>query len=715
MARSLFSSSWHSVADLKPRLLPQARIERHVYRGQVWFVVQDPSGGRYHRLSPAAHALVRQMTGDKTVQAIWETANNAGLGDACTQNEVVDLLTQLHAADLLQTDAYPDSAVLFDRHQKKRKATLKQYLLNPMSLKFPLYDPDALLRFLLPYLGWWFSPLGAALWLVSVLPAVILAAQHEMELTRNWSDQLLSSSNLTVMALVYPIVKLLHELGHGLATRVWGGAVHEMGLMFLVFAPVPYVNASASAAFPSKIRRAIVAAAGMLVELWLAAIALYFWLLAEPGLARAIAYNVMVVAGISTLAVNGNPLLRYDGYYILCDLIEMPNLAQRGQKYLSYWWDSVVFGAKELDAPPETPSERRWLLLYTPLAWCYRTLVTISITWFVADQFFIFGVLIALWGAFTLIAIPLWKGYQHVTRSPSLHRQRRRALRIASSLSVGILLIAFGLPVPLYTRVDGVVWLPEQALLRAGGNGFFEKWLIQPGSRVQSGDALFELKDQALVAQLAVAEAKVAEAQAKYRAEQFVDQAKAALSQRQLQQELSLLNQLQQRVARLVCYAQTDGYLVATRPQDLAARYFKQGELIGYVLEKNHLIARVIIQQDDIDLVRSRLRSAELRFADKIAEHHEVYLVSAPAGGMNELPTPALGLTGGGTIATAPNDEQGIKTLNRIFAADLSLPDDLPPAAFGERVYVRFHHGFEPMAWQGLRRLRQLFLSRFSV
>ena len=98
MTRSLFSSSWHSVADLRPRLAAQARIERHVYRGQVWHVVQDQSGGRYHRLSPAAYALVRAMDGSRTVQALWEQANATGTGDACTQNDIVDLLVQLHGA-----------------------------------------------------------------------------------------------------------------------------------------------------------------------------------------------------------------------------------------------------------------------------------------------------------------------------------------------------------------------------------------------------------------------------------------------------------------------------------------------------------------------------------------------------------------------------------------------------------------------------------------
>lgn len=144
-------------------------------------------------------------------------------------------------------------------------------------------------------------------------------------------------------------------------------------------------------------------------------------------------------------------------------------------------------------------------------------------------------------------------------------------------------------------------------------------------------------------------------------------------------------------------------------------RYLKQGELAGYVLEKSDLIGRVIIKQDDIDLVRNQLQATELRFADRISRSHRVKLVQEPAGGIDELPTPALGLAGGGSIVTAPSDPTGIKTLNRVFAADLRLPDDAPPAAFGERIYVRFNHGLEPIAWQGFRRLRQLFLRQFGV
>lgn len=715
MTRSIFSSSWHSVAELKPRLISQARVHRHVYRSQVWYVVQDQSGGRYHRLSPEAYALVKGMDGAKSVQMLWEQANTGGEGDACTQNEVVDLLVQMHAADLLQVDSVPDSAALFQRYKKKRIATLKQWFLNPMSLKLPLVDPNKFLSGWAPNLAWLFSSIGALLWLIVVLPALFLAGQYWSELTNNLSDNVLSSSNLMVMVLVFPIVKLLHELGHGFATKVWGGAVHEMGLMFLVFAPVPYVDATSSAAFLSKYKRAVVAAAGMLVELFLAALALYVWLLVEPGIVRAIAFNVMVVAGISSLAVNGNPLLRYDGYYILSDLIEIPNLAQRGQKYLVYLWDRHVFGVHDLPLPHETKSERLWLFAYTPLAWMYRTFVTVSIILLIGGKFFIFGVILAVWGGFKLVAMPLWAAYKHVTGSPNLRRRRKAALLISVSILVSLWLLGFVLPLPLYTKAEGVVWLPEQAILRAGGNGFFRRWLAAPGLRVIKSTPLYELEDDLLFTELSVTAAKVKETEAKYNAEQFSDPTKAVILFRQLQGEQEQQAQLEKRAANLIGYANTEGVFVVAQPQDMSGKYFKKGDLIGHVLERDALLARVVVPQDDIDLVRSRLVSIELRLSNWIAQSHYVNLARESAGGINELPSAALSLSGGGSTVTAPNDPDGLKTVERIFIVDLALPTTVSTVTFGERVYVRFDHGNEPIVWQGLRRLRQLFLSRFGV
>lgn len=715
MSRSLFSPFWHSVAELRPRLIPQAAIQRHVYRNQVWYVVQDQSGGRYHRLSQSAYAIVSRMDGTRTVEALWQQANEKSEDDACTQNDLVDLLVQLHAADLLQSDVTPDSAALFERYKKKRREKIKQWFVNPLSLKIPLLNPEPLLSRWAPHFYWWFTKPGFAVWLAIVLPALVLAGQHWNTLTNGLSDQVLSSSNLLVMAFVFPLIKLLHELGHGVATKAWGGKVHEMGLMFLAFAPVPYVDASSSSSFPSKQQRAIVAAAGMLTELLCAAIAMYVWLVTEPGVVRAVAFSTMFIAGISTLIVNGNPLLRYDGYYIFSDLIEMPNLAQRGQKYCVYLWDRYVFGVRDLDPPRDSAQEKRWMAAYTPLAWCYKVFVTISIILFIGGEFFIFGVLLALWSFFTLAVMPLWKAYRHLASSPTLQRRRPQAIKISLAIAAGCVVFAVACPLPLSTRADGVVWLPDQAILHAGGNGFFQRWLVQPGTRVTKGMPLYVVEDMSLAAELEAVRARVDEAEARFRAEQFSDPVKAALGARQLRQEQEILRRKEEQAARLTGFAEADGMLVAAQPQDMPGRYYKKGDTVGYVLDVNHLVARVAVSQNDIDLVRTRFEAADIRLAGRIREIFSATMIRQMPAGVEQLPSAALGLGNGGRIPTLPNDPEGLKTIERIFLLDFQLPPEAGNDTFGERVHVRFNHGYEPLALQGLRRLRQLFLSRFGV
>lgn len=715
MRRSLFSQSWHSVASLKPRLMPQARIDRHLYRGKPWFVIQDAAGNRYHRVSPHAHTLINRMDGNKTVQTLWEEVCRLDGDSRYTQDEIVELLMQLHANDLLYCDVPPDAAELFERYKKHRRNKWKQWLLNPMSLKFPLWNPDAFLGRCTAPLGWMFGKAGAALWLAVVLPAAVLAIQHWGELTENLPDRTLGPQNLLLLALLFPVIKMLHELGHGLATKVWGGGVHEMGVMFLVFAPLPYVNASSASAFHSKYRRAIVGAAGMLVEAFLAALAIYVWLLVEPGLVRAIAFNVIFIAGISTLIVNGNPLLRFDGYFILCDLIEMPNLAQRGQKYYRYLADRYLFGARDIEAPQESSAEKRWLAVYTVASWVYRILVMIAIILFVAGEFFIFGVLIALWGVITTIALPVWKAVKHVRESPTLHRNRAHAVRVSLSLLAGAVLAASFIPMPLRTQAEGVVWLPEQALLRAGANGYFSRWLVAPGSPVTRGTPLLLMEDPLLAAELEAAQGRLAEAQARYNAEQFTNPVQAEVLREKLEYEKQTVQRIGERHARLTVRSESDGILTVPDPRDMDGQYFKKGELLGYVLERRQLIARIAVQQDNVDLVRTRLKGAALRFSDDIRTVYPVSVLREVPGGVDELPTAALGPAGGGQIPVDPKDGKGLKTLERIFLLDLDLPPERTGNAFGGRVFVRFEHESEPLLSQWQRRLRQLFLSHFHV
>jgi putative peptide zinc metalloprotease protein len=715
MSRAVFSPSWHNVAELKPRLLAHARFYRHHYRGELWHVVHDTTSGRYHRMSPGAVALVRRMDGRRTVQSLWDEACACAGEDLPTQNEMVELLSQLHSHELLHCDVTPDSASLLERFRKQRFARWKQRLGNPLGLRIPLLDPDAFLDRHRGRYDWIFSTRGTLLWLAFVLPALVLALRHWTELTGNLSDRLLSAQNLLLLGALFVPVKALHELGHACATKRWGGAVPEMGVMMLVFAPVPYVDSSSASAFRSKYRRAVVGAAGMLVELFLAAIALYVWLLVEPGLVRAIAFNVMVIAGISTLLINGNPLLRFDGYYILADLIEIPNLAQRGQRYWTWMCDRWLFGARELEPPDETAGTKRWIVPYTVASWVYRCLMTASIIIFVANEFFIFGVLLALWAGGQFLVMPIYKSIKHVRTSPTLQKHRARAFKVSAALVAAGVLALCVLPAPLRTQAEGVVWLPESALIRAGVDGAFERWLVAPGTHVTRGTPLLLMTDASLEAELEASRARVAEFQARYDAEQFAKPAAAEVLLARLEQERRALRDVQARHAKLVVASESSGVLVVAQHMDMPGQRYRKGALLGYLLEQDRLIARVAITQNDIDLVRTKLREARMRLAGRVGETWPVAVLRELPGGVDELPSPALTPQGGGSIPVDPQDSSGVKTLDRVFLFDIQLPPAALPDTFGSRVYVRFEHVREPLARQWYRRIRQLFLSRFDV
>ncbi|MEE9149497.1 MAG: hypothetical protein V3U27_19115, partial [Candidatus Tectomicrobia bacterium] len=314
MSEPLFSASWYRVAALRPRLRSHAHIHRHHYRGQLWYVLQDVAAQRYHRFSPAAYGLIGLMDGRRTVQEIWQEASSHLGDDAPTQDEVIQILTQLHAADVLQCDVPPDSAEMLLRYDRQRRDKWQRQLLSPLSWRFPLFDPERILQRLLPFTRPLLSSTGALLWLAVVGMATVLAAMHWHDLTHNLMDRVLAPHNVVLLWLLFPVVKILHEFGHGCATKVYGGEVHEMGLMLLVLQPLPYVDASAASAFRAKWQRIVVGAAGMLVELFIASLALFVWLNVEPGTVRAVAYNIMFIAGVSTVLFNANPLLCYDGY-----------------------------------------------------------------------------------------------------------------------------------------------------------------------------------------------------------------------------------------------------------------------------------------------------------------------------------------------------------------------------------------------------------------
>ncbi len=715
MSESLFSTYWYRVANLKPVLRDTAIISRHVYRGQPWYVLRNSLNGRNHRFNAAAYALIGQMDGQRTVQEIWENADKLPADVVPTQDEVIRLLGRLHDADLIQSDILPSTVEVFRQTQGQPSNSWKQRVSNPFSLRFPLWDPDRLLERWSFLSALMFTRGAFFLWLLVVLSAVVAAIMHWPELSGSLADRLFLPSNLLLLWLIYPLVKILHEFGHAFALKKWGGEVHEMGIMLLALTPIPYVDASASASFPDKQRRIAVAAMGMMVELLLASLALFVWLNVETGLISALAYNVMLIGGISTLLFNGNPLLRYDGYYMLADLIEIPNLGQRSTRYLGYLLQRYLLGIETAESPVSAPGEQGWFLVYGPISFCYRIAVMLGLIWLVSSRFFVVGVLIALWGAVSLLILPAVRSLTRFLDSPAARSRRSRLVMVGGGAVLGVVLLMFVLPMPLWTTTQGVVWLPEQSMIRAGIDCEVVEVLAPVEQLVAKDAPLLRGVDPFLETEFEVYQARLAELYARYNALPLHERVKRKMMLEEIELVRGDQHQTEEKLEKLLIRSPALGNFVLIDARNLSGRFVKKGELLGYIVSEHRPVIRAVVSQADIGLVRERVTGVEVRLTEKPAESLKAVIERiVPAADLN-LPSAALGTAGGGVVPVDPTDPDRLRALESHFQLDLSLPEKVKDPHIGGRVYVRFEHGSMPLAMQWYRSLRQLFLRKFYV
>ncbi len=710
----LYSPSWYRVAALRPRLRSHVRIHRHHYRGELWYVLEDMLSRRVSRFTPVTYFLIGLMDGKLSVQEIWDGASAKFGDDAPTQDEMIRLLGQLHSADVIQSEAMPDVLELLRRAHKGKRKTWLQNLLSPLSIRLPLFDPDRLLERWLPWVRPCFGGLGLLLWCAVVGLALASGASHWGELTDDLGSRILAPQNLLLMWLVFPVLKLLHEFGHAFATKVWGGEVHEMGVMLLVLMPVPYVDATSAATFPETWRRVLVGAAGMLVEVFVASLALLLWLSVEPGLVRAVLYNVILIAGVSTVVFNANPLLRFDGYYMLSDLIQVPNLRTRANQYLAQLVETRLFGVKRPDIEASA-SERRWFVFFAIASFFYRNFVTIAIALFIATQYFVVGVALAIWAVATAIALPIVKAIAFVVAHPRLRRRRLRAVLTSAGAVAACAALLFYLPVPLWTHAQGVIWVPDNALVRAGTDGFVREVVARPGSAVTQGTPLLLAIEPTLQPRIDVLQAQLELLQARAQAERMVDLVRWELTRQDIKATSAQLEHATRQAKELLITSPAQGtFVLSGAAADWPDRFVRKGQQLGYVVAPASATARVLVSQDDVDLVRSRTRQVAVKLVGRLGETFSARVLRETPAASNKLTNLAMSSIGGGNAPVDPRETKEPKTLVAWFEFELEMPST-HALVLGEHVYARFEHGDEALAWRLARTLRQLFMRQFAV
>lgn len=765
--RPTFHESWYRVAELHPRLRSNVQVTRQHFRGMPWHVVQDHTNNAFFRLAEPAYRFVALLDGKRSVADAWKITNDQLGDEAPTQGEVIQLLGQLYTANLLRAEVPADTFTLFARYRKRKQREISGYLMNIMFARVPLIDPDAWLNRWISLVGWIFSPVGFIVWMLLLawgIKSISEVPGWQHKLTSS-AGGLLSPDNLVLLYIGFALIKALHEMGHAISCKKFGlqsgtgGEVHVIGIMFLIFTPVPYVDASSSWALTNKWHRAIVGAAGMWVELAVASIAAVVWASTpESHWLNAFAYNIMFVASFSTIVFNANPLLRYDGYYILSDLLEIPNLAQRGKEYIFYLVKKYIWNVRFARNPAHSRGERVWLFVYAIASFIMRIVVSVSILFYLTT--ILDGVLIILATAMAIAAIITWvlvpigKFLHYLLTSQELTRVRGRAV-LTTALFIAALVGGLGfIKAPDHVRAQGVAE-PEPEFMTElfpGGDGSVESIGINvrqaaflpagdaPRSAllanlrmpvIQAGATLLIARNPALEAERDRLRETIAEMEIEWRIRHAEDPAKAQGVRSQIDAKFRELESIETRIADLELKAPLTGVLIAPELEDKTYGYVKRQNRVGIVADLSRPIIRAAVANDYSGQLPTESRS---RVEIRVNGRPDILLTGQISGigkaGSTNLPAPSLGFQMGGDFTTAADDREGTKTVENFFEVRIDrlklekAPDDIElafkntgevPLLPGQRVIVRFDLTPKPLAQQAWTKLQQLFQKKFQM
>lgn len=713
---STFSESWHRIADLSVSLRPTVRGRRQIFRGELWYVLYDPFNNTFFRLRPEAWDFVSRLRPDRTVEEVWEEALQRSPDMAPGQEDVLQLLTQLYYANLLYFKIPADSAGFFERYRKRRQREVQSKLLSIMFMRFPLFDPDRILKkniFLIRHI---FGIPGAIVWLAVVLAAVKCVIE-QLDMVTQQAEGILAPDNLFLLYLGMVIVKTLHEFGHAMACRRFGGEVHVMGVMLLIFTPLPYMDATSSWSFRNRWQRALVGAAGMIMEIFLAGLATFVWAGTGAGTLHSLSYNVMFIASVSTVIFNGNPLLRFDGYYILSDLLDIPNLSTRAIQHLRHIAEKYLLGYRESTSPAQSVRESFWLTVFGILSGIYRVIVFGGIILFVADKFLLAGMLMALFCIFAWGVVPVFRLTQYLASSPRLAKTRMRAVSVCLLIFWLIFFFLALFPLPNRFRAPGLLEAVQYTRVVNHAPGYVKTMLVHSGTRVEKGTALIEMTDRELDIEIDSANAQKKEA----RALQMRAMSRAVEDLKPIQKRLETITARLADLARqkqeLIVRARQAGVWVAPPASELEGKWLPKGFFLGEIVGSGDFRFSSVVSQDDAaDLFVDRIRKAQVRLYGHEGVDIDVEKFEIVPYQHDKLPSAALGWLGGGEVAVSMSDDTGLKTSEPFFLIFADVKPN-PDVLFlhGRSGKIRFSMNNEPLVVQWGRSIRQLLQKRYHI
>lgn len=685
------------IGSLRPRLRADLRFTFQEFGGERTCVLEDPVASKFHRVGLAEYRLMRLLDGRRTFsEATARAAIDSGF-EGLDEGKALSLFRWLVQNRLVDPEGGIPSEVVLEGKGRRVRAGVRNAF-NILFIKVPFGSPDRFFRAVAPPLGWLCGRAVFLLWTLVVLAGLVTVLLNGDRL-REGAEGILGPDNWIWLGVVWLVLKLWHEFWHGLVCRHLGGAVREWGALFVLFMPLGYVDASSSLRFPSKWRRIQVAAAGMYGEFFLAAVAAIVWSQTSPGIVNTISLNTMVMGSVVTLFFNLNPLMRFDGYFILSDWLEIPNLGTRANHLLKRVSKKWILGVRDLPPVEWTLRDTAILLVYGILSFLWRILIVVTLSVAATHLFGGGGLILAVIALLFWSVPPLLKLFGYLFVDSGGERVR---LRVALSriLLIGLSFYWIGfIPSRTTLSVEAVVEPAAESVLRAEAPGFVERIAVREGSEVREGDLVLELGNpelrlvrDTLAARIERQRARMRLARTSGQTADFEAEAAVLLGlEKQLAERDGWLESLRMEAPR-------DGEVMRAGLERLEGTYVRTGDELMRIVRRDSLELVLPVRQEDLDYYRDHIgQPVEILFPGRGWKTlGELLRISGRAA--TRIDYPGLAAPSGGRLAVmsdrAGGENGGMRLVQPVYWGAVKI--NSPRAAslrIGERARVRFVSG----------------------
>jgi putative peptide zinc metalloprotease protein len=487
--------------QVKLRIRGDLSITEQKYEGRLCHVVKDPVSLKYYRFNQQEYFVFLRLNGKETLEEIRKEFEKQFAPDRLTLEDLEGFARQLVTAGLVQHESPNAARELFEKRRKQRRTKRLATITNILYIKLPVFDPDRLLGKMIGPLRWIFT--HTFLWasVLLMLSAGLFVLFHYKTFYEKLPayHEFFAFRTLLYMWIALGIVKVIHEFGHGLSCKAFGGESHEMGFLFMCFSPALYCNVTDSWTVADKWKRITISFAGIWVELIIASIATFVWWYSPAWpFVNNVAMCLMVLCSVSTFVFNANPLMRFDGYYILADWLEVPNLRERSNRFLSNLVQEKCLGIEVQPEPYMAPNRKVLFVAYAIGSFVYRWFVTVSILFFLAKwlkpyKLETLSMLLAIGALASLVFWPMYRLVKGVRQRGRLPDMKRKRVMVSAVILAAILGVFFFLPLPVSrVREVGMVQVSEghRESVHVAENGILTEVLVHDGQYVERGTDL---------------------------------------------------------------------------------------------------------------------------------------------------------------------------------------------------------------------------------